>query len=105
MSASAPTTQQLQQDLQNELTSANQLLRLISIELQKIKSFTMAGGEFEENIKQNALIIGDLAKIQQINIKDLPPLQRLQPQLDMTQETNQSYQQHDSFRNSMDDSQ
>ncbi|XP_047535629.1 uncharacterized protein LOC125070008 [Vanessa atalanta] len=103
--STAGNVQQLQQDLQNELTTANQLLRLISLEVQKIKNFTNPGGEFEENIKQNVSTIASLANIQQINITNLPPVKHLQ--LDLSQHTNQnmSYEQHDSFRNSMDESQ
>ncbi|XP_061379069.1 uncharacterized protein LOC116771185 [Danaus plexippus] len=99
----AGNTQQLQQDLQNELTTANQLLRLITIELQKIKKITNPGGELETNIKENTAIMATLANIQHISISNLPPLKHTE--LDMTQQTtqNMSYQQHDSFR-SMDES-
>ncbi|CAK1586912.1 unnamed protein product [Parnassius mnemosyne] len=68
--------QQLQQDLQNELTSTNQLLSLISVELQKIKQLTSGGGEFESNILQNASLIENLASLQQIDLQNLPSLVR-----------------------------
>ncbi|CAH2043600.1 unnamed protein product, partial [Iphiclides podalirius] len=64
--------QQLQQELQNELTSSNQLLRLISIELQKIKQITACGGEIERSIVQNATLVEKLANTQQIDLKKLP---------------------------------
>ncbi|RVE53203.1 hypothetical protein evm_002036 [Chilo suppressalis] len=75
MSAVEQVNQQLQQDLQKELTTANYLLRLISIELQQIKDFTSSGGDFENNIKQNATLIETLANMQQVNLENLPPMQ------------------------------
>ncbi|CAH0725778.1 unnamed protein product, partial [Brenthis ino] len=97
--------QQLHQDLQNELTTANQLLRLISIEVNKIKKITVPEGILDTNIKQNAKLVKSIADMQQIDISNLPPVARTQ--LDMVNQSNQnlSYEQHDSFRNSMDDSQ
>ncbi|KAL0871171.1 hypothetical protein ABMA27_004947 [Loxostege sticticalis] len=109
MSAAAQITpQQLQQDLQNELTTSNQLLRLISVELQQIKQFTSTGGEFEAQLKQNASLLSTLTTMQQIDTANLPAIQR--KNIDMSiNHTNQniSYEQHDSFRNAsdMDDSQ
>ncbi|XP_052756911.1 uncharacterized protein LOC113516265 [Galleria mellonella] len=106
MSAVGQQTQQLQQDLQNELTTANQLLHLISIELQQIKYFTRRNGEFEENIKQNASLVMSLASLQQVNVENLPPLTH--KEIDMSTNTNISKcVQHETFRNSsgMDDSQ
>ncbi|CAG4955990.1 unnamed protein product [Parnassius apollo] len=79
MSTSGHTVQQqqqLQQDLQNELTSTNQLLRLISIELQKIKHFTASGGELESNILKNASLIENLARLQHVDLQNLPSVAR-----------------------------
>ncbi|XP_045451180.1 uncharacterized protein LOC123660122 [Melitaea cinxia] len=103
--STAGNVQQLQLDLQNELITANQLLRLISLEVQKIKNFTNPGSDFEVNIKQNVATIANLASIQQLDIENLPPVEHLQ--LDLSQHTNpnMSYQQHDSFRDNMDESQ
>ncbi|XP_030040439.2 uncharacterized protein LOC115455838 [Manduca sexta] len=78
MNATGQLNQQLQQDLQNELITANQLLRLISFELQQLKSFTCAGGEFEANIKENALLLAKLASMKNINIENLPLMTRIQ---------------------------
>ncbi|XP_072944576.1 uncharacterized protein [Epargyreus clarus] len=97
---------QLQHDLQNELTTSNQLLRLITIELQKIKALTRPGGEFEANIKQNANLLKNLASIQKLDLEKVPKMKRVQI-MDTTQNTNpnMSYEQHDSFRDSMEESQ
>ncbi|KAM3965797.1 uncharacterized protein ACR2FA_000122 [Aphomia sociella] len=106
MSAVVQLTQQLQLDLQNELTTTNQLLHLISIELQQIKHFTRRNGEFEANIKQNASLITTLANLQQVDIENLPPMAH--KHIDMSKNTNNvTYEQHETFRNSsgMDDSQ
>ncbi|XP_059052617.1 uncharacterized protein LOC131847158 [Achroia grisella] len=106
MSTAAHLSQQLQQDLQNELTTANQLLHLISIELQQIKHFTRINGEFEENIKQNSSLVMTLANLQQVDVENLPPVTH--KQIDMSRNTNNvTYEQHETFRNSsgMDDSQ
>ncbi|XP_049875801.1 uncharacterized protein LOC126373639 [Pectinophora gossypiella] len=107
MSTGAQLAQQLQQELQNELTTSNQLLRLISLELQQIKQFTGPGGEFEANIKQNASLMSTLASIQQVDIENLPPLTRTHIDLGNNVNQNLSYEQHDTFRESsnMDDSQ
>ncbi|KAJ8715045.1 hypothetical protein PYW08_005026 [Mythimna loreyi] len=80
-------TKQLQQDLQNELNTANQLLRLISVELQQIKHLTRPSGEFEANIIKNTSLIKELGKIQQIDLDNLPPYTRRQ--IDMDKYTNQ----------------
>ncbi|PZC73836.1 hypothetical protein B5X24_HaOG208713 [Helicoverpa armigera] len=76
-----PSTQQLQQDLQNELTTSNELLRLISIELQQIKHLTSPGGEFESNLSKNSSLVKTLANMQQVDIENLPPLTRQNIQL------------------------
>lgn len=54
---------------------------------------------------QNVATIANLASIQQLDIENLPPVEHLQ--LDLSQHTNpnMSYQQHDSFRDNMDESQ
>ncbi|VVC92111.1 unnamed protein product [Leptidea sinapis] len=69
---------QLQQDLQNELYTANHLLQSISLELQKIKKITEEDGEFEKNVSQNSSLIAKLAKMKHINLKTLPAFDRLQ---------------------------
>ncbi|XP_028162692.1 uncharacterized protein LOC114354489 [Ostrinia furnacalis] len=102
------TLQQLQQDLQNELTTSNQLLRQISMELQQIKQLTSSGGELEAQIIQNASLLSTLANMQQIDTTNLPRVQRKNIDLNINHTMqNVSYEQHDSFRNAsdMDDSQ
>ncbi|XP_075980858.1 uncharacterized protein LOC142979661 [Anticarsia gemmatalis] len=98
---------QMQQDLQNELTTANQLLRLISLELQQIKHLTNTGGDFEANIVQNVAQIKALAKLQQVDLDKLPPFTRKQIDISMNSNQNISYEQHNTFRNDseMEDSQ
>ncbi|CAH2092895.1 unnamed protein product [Euphydryas editha] len=103
--STAGNVQQLQQDLQNELTTANQLLRLISLEVQKIKNFTNPGSDFETNIKQNVSTISNLASLQQMDTENLPPVRHMHIDLNHHTNPNMSHQQHDTFRNSMDDSQ
>ncbi|CAK1555786.1 unnamed protein product [Leptosia nina] len=100
------SAQQLQIELKNELVKTNQLLHSLSRELQKIKSLTMIDGELDTNVKQNASVMAELAKLQAIDIANLPPLERLPPQLNESHQTNQnlSYEQHETFRSSMDDS-
>ncbi|KAJ8712310.1 hypothetical protein PYW07_005152 [Mythimna separata] len=71
-------TKQLQQDLQNELNTTNQLLRLISVELQQIKHLTRPSGEFEANIVKNTSLIKELGKMQQVDLDNLPPFTRRQ---------------------------
>ncbi|CAB3234045.1 unnamed protein product [Arctia plantaginis] len=90
---------QMQQDLQNELTTANQLLRLISVELQQIKHLTNNGGEFESHIKQNASLIKTLANLQQVDLEKLPSFTRKLMDNTMHSNQNVSYDQHNTFRN------
>lgn len=59
---------QLQQELQNELNTANQLLDLISNEVMEIKELTRPGGEFETKVKFNADLMERIAKLTKINI-------------------------------------
>ncbi|CAH2239966.1 jg3396 [Pararge aegeria aegeria] len=89
MSTAIDNVNKLQQDLQNELTNTNQLLMLISEELQKIKNFTSVGGEFEATIKQNTSLMASLANMQKIDILNLPPVARTQLDLKHVQ-TNQA---------------
>ncbi|XP_053610842.1 uncharacterized protein LOC128675442 [Plodia interpunctella] len=98
--AGGQLAQQLQQDLQNELTTANQLLRLISLELQQIKHFTRSNGEFEANIKENASLLTTLGSLQQIDLENIPPMARKQIDMSNHSNNNVSYQQHETFRNS-----
>ncbi|XP_026725702.1 uncharacterized protein LOC113492452 isoform X1 [Trichoplusia ni] len=92
-------TQQLQQDLQNELTTANQLLRLISVELHQIKELTNPDGEFEKNIIQNTSLIKTLSNMQQIDLDKIPAFSRKQIDLSMHINQNGSYEEHNTFRN------
>ncbi|XP_013199369.2 uncharacterized protein LOC106142232 [Amyelois transitella] len=100
MSVAGQMNQQLQQDLQNELTTANQLLRLISLELQQIKHFTRSNGEFEGNIKKNASLLTTLGNLQQIDLENIPPMTRKEINMSNNSNQNVSYQQHETFRNS-----
>uniref|UniRef100_A0A2A4IU08 Uncharacterized protein n=1 Tax=Heliothis virescens TaxID=7102 RepID=A0A2A4IU08_HELVI len=93
------STQQLQQDLQNELTTSNQLLRLISIELQQIKYLTSSGGEFESNLTKNSSLVKTLANMQQVDIENLPTFTRKQIDMSMNLTQNASYEEHNTFRN------
>lgn len=70
--------QQLQQDLQNELITTNQLLHLIGNELQQIICLTSSGGEIEKNIKKNASLMSILANLQHIDIENIPLVTRNQ---------------------------
>ncbi|CAH0694585.1 unnamed protein product [Spodoptera exigua] len=96
-----------QQDLQNELTTANQLLRLISVELQQIKHLTNPAGDFAVNIKKNAEIIKKLANLQQVDLANIPPFTRKYIDLNENANQNVSYEEHNTFRNEseMDESQ
>ncbi|CAH1639129.1 unnamed protein product [Spodoptera littoralis] len=99
--------QQLLQDLQNELTTANQLLRLISLELEQIKTFTNPAGDFAANIQKNAELMKKLANLQQVDLTKLPPFTRKYIDLNENANQNVSYEEHNTFRNEseMDESQ
>ncbi|XP_026321436.1 uncharacterized protein LOC113231361 [Hyposmocoma kahamanoa] len=102
------TAQQIQQDIQNELATSNQLLRLISLELQKIKQITRRGGEFDTTLDQNESLMKTLASMQQIDLENLPPVPRMHIDLNNSNSNqNLSYEQHETFRedSNMDDSQ
>ncbi|KAI8439392.1 hypothetical protein MSG28_013195 [Choristoneura fumiferana] len=91
--------QKLQQDILNELITTNQLLQLISHELHQIKQITGPGGEFESNVANNAALVKTLADLQQIDIDKLPPMTRMQIEINHQPNHNNSLEEHDSIRN------
>ncbi|KAG7312369.1 hypothetical protein JYU34_001857 [Plutella xylostella] len=69
---------QLRQDLQNELTTTNQLLYFIATELRQIKEFTSPGRAFETNIKKNVTTMDTLGLFlpKGLDIENIPPVMR-----------------------------
>ncbi|XP_063365596.1 uncharacterized protein LOC134654101 [Cydia amplana] len=92
-------TNKLQHDLLNELITTNHLLQLISQELQEIKQLTRSGGEFEANVAKNTTLTKLLADMHHIDLDKLPPVARLQIDLNHPSNQNQSHEEHDTFRN------